>query len=298
MGASLSYWLLFPGLNFLLAIVFTVIMIMLVIERQHPLALAAVISGGIIGLIPGLALLPVSVFLPNWLQIAVPPLVLGWMLNRGFGAGRSFTLAAFCLMVASLILYQQYGSDLVKVIEQMRLWVTGTLNSLFSAKGVDQATMDAAADSVTQSFYYIKRLLPGLLILSGLTQLFVAFVLVEIYYTRRDSYFPGFGPYIYWKLPEKLLYSLAMALVVRLVFDGAWQQAADNALFMLIIFYAVGGLSLIEYLLRKLQMPLYIKIFVYLGLVVFHLPGLIVATLIGLFDSYFDYRKVRAHTLG
>ena len=298
MGAGLSYWLMIPGLNFLLAIVFAVVMIMLVIERQHAVALAAVISGGIIGLIPGLALTPVSIFVPNWLQLVIPPIAMAWLLNRGFGAGRSFTIAGLCLAVACIMLYQQHSTIFMQVIDQMHSSVTGMINGLMSSKGVDQATMDATADHITQSFFYIKWLMPGILVAFGLTQLFIAFILVEKFYTRRDSYFPGLGPYIYWKIPEKLLYSLALALAVRLVLHGFWQQAADNVLFVLVLLYAVGGLSLIEYMLRKLQLPVYLKIVVYLALVVFQIPGLIMATMIGVFDSYFDYRKVRAHTLG
>jgi len=95
-----------------------------------------------------------------------------------------------------------------------------------------------------------------------------------------------------------LFYLLGVVLLARLLFNEEVRLVADNLLFMLSFIYAVGGLSLIEHLLRKLKLPLLVKILFYFGLLLMQLPGLIVACLAGLFDSYFDFRRVRAHSLG
>ena len=89
-----------------------------------------------------------------------------------------------------------------------------------------------------------------------------------------------------------------MALVARLINADGVKIAADNILLVLSFFYAVCGLALIEHLLRKLQLPTFIKIIFYFGLLLMQVPGMIIASIAGLFDSYFDFRKVRAHTLG
>jgi len=144
----------------------------------------------------------------------------------------------------------------------------------------------------------VIRLLPGLLFLSGAGQLFVALLFIDWYFTRRDSYFPGFGPFTYWKMPEKWLYLAGTVLIIRMVASGAVQIAADNAVFILAVIYAVCGLALIEHLLRRLRLPVLVRVVFYIGLTFMHIPGLVVTSVAGLFDSYFDFRKVRAHTLG
>jgi uncharacterized protein YybS (DUF2232 family) len=115
---------------------------------------------------------------------------------------------------------------------------------------------------------------------------------------RRESYFPGFGPFIYWKLPEKLLYLAGVVFLIRLVGSGPFEIAADNVILVLAFIYSVTGLALIEHQLRRLKLPVMIRVVFYLGLLLLQLPGLIMTAIAGLFDSHFDFRKVKAHTLG
>jgi len=53
-----------------------------------------------------------------------------------------------------------------------------------------------------------------------------------------------------------------------------------------------------EYYLKKIRLSLFLKVLFYIGIVFLQLPGLLLAALIGIFDSYFDFRKVRARIIG
>ncbi|MDD4051784.1 MAG: DUF2232 domain-containing protein, partial [candidate division Zixibacteria bacterium] len=93
-------------------------------------------------------------------------------------------------------------------------------------------------------------------------------------------------------------YLLGLILGIRLTMHGPGLAVVDNVLLILALAYAVCGLALMEHLLRRLQMPRFVKIVFYVGLLLMQIPGLIIMALVGLFDSYFDFRRVRAHTLG
>jgi uncharacterized protein YybS (DUF2232 family) len=296
--ALAAYWSLIPGIGFLLEIYLIWGIIVATIERHHWLIIGAAIFAIILGAIPGIAVTPMMFLLPNLVKIILPAMVIGFLLNRGMKATLVFWVGVGCTAFVVTIIYLQtveFWSKIIEVAHQQSLiWVKSTLESA----GYSTETMESTIDSLSRAKSTLQHLLPGLLVLTGIGQIFVSMVLVEWYFTRRDSYFPGFGRFIYWKMPEKLLYLWVVAILIRLIWDGPAQMVADNALLIFVSFYSVTGLSLIDYGLRKLRLPKLIRIIFYLGLFFMQIPGLIAAAAAGLFDSYFDFRKVRAHSLG
>jgi hypothetical protein len=292
---SMTFWMALPGMldnmlaqmffaavAYLLELILLTVLIMGMIEGAHRLLIAAAVTGIIVGAIPGIGLIPMGAFIPIWLKLVVPSMIVGLLISRGWHPGKSFAVASVLMGLFIMVNYPQWSVALNGLIAQMN----------------DGEAINAFLDNVTYFWNTVRRLAPGMVILSGLGQLFVAFLLTDMYYTRKYSYFPGFGPFIYWKIPEKLLYFLGAVLIVRLTIPGEFQVAADNVIFILSVFYAVCGLALVEHLLRRLRLPLFIRAIFYFGLFLMQVPGLIMTSIAGLFDSYFDFRKVRAHTLG
>ena len=91
---------------------------------------------------------------------------------------------------------------------------------------------------------------------------------------------------------------MAIVLFIALALKGVWKTSAYNAILIMCIFYAVSGFALIEYVLRKLRLPIGIKIVFYLGLAFSGYFGVIIPAIAGLADSHFDFRKIRARTVG
>ncbi len=298
LGATLPWWLAVPVVGYLLEIVLTVTLIMAALERQWWIPVGGAVLGLALGQLPSLGPLPMVVFLPLWLKAVVPAVILGIMVRDGRTAGRAYLAAAILATLAILLFFAEGGVYLRQAVDTLQKAMGGTLESGLKSRGYAPEAIVDAMDALASVAQLIKRLLPGMLVLSGLSQLLIAFLFVEWYYTRRDRFFPGFGPFIFWKMPERLLYILGIALALRLAAPGSVQVVVDNFLVILAVAYAVTGLAVIEHLLRRIQLPLAVKIIFYLGLLLMQLPGLIVSSLLGLFDSHFDFRKVRAHTLG
>lgn len=298
LSVTIPLWLTLPVASNLLEVIMAFALMVTVIENRLALSLAGATAGLLISLIPGLTGWPMILFLPLWLKAVIPSILLGVLIGHGWSAGKSFSVMTLVVALFVYILYKQSGWLLVQQLDVMNKSVGQTVATTLTARGYTPEIINEWLDTLSRMTALIERLLSGMLIMSGIVQLFIALLLVEGYYRRRDSYFPGFGPFIYWKIPEKLFYFLGAVLVARLFFGEDVKLVADNLLFMLSFIYAVGGLSLVEHLLRRLQLPLLVKILFYFGLFLMQLPGLIVASLAGLFDSYFDFRRVRAHSLG
>lgn len=298
LSVTIPLWLTVPIASYLLEVIMAVALTVMVIENRMVLVLAGAVVGLLISFIPNLAGLPMLFYLPLWLEAVLPPIFLGILISRGWSAGKSFFLASLLIALFTYVLYEQTSGLLVQQIEEIGKSAGQTVAATLTTRGYTPEVINEWLDALSNTTVLIERLLSGMLIMGNIVQLFIALLLVEVYYARRNSYFPGFGPFIYWKVPEKLFYLLGVVLLARLLFNEEVRLVADNLLFMLSFIYAVGGLSLIEHLLRKLKLPLLVKILFYFGLLLMQLPGLIVACLAGLFDSYFDFRRVRAHSLG
>lgn len=298
LAVTLPYWVVIPAAGYLLEVILAIILIWGVVEKHLKILIGACVIGLIVGALSGPSILPFNLFFPLWLKAILPPILLGLLIIRGWQAGKSFVLAAVAIAGFVMITYGQGAELFNQQIDLLRESVKSMITGTLTTQGYSSEVIVDTVDKLGYMAGLLKRLLPGLLIMSSIGQLFVSFIAVEWYFTRRDSYFPGFGPFIYWKIPEKLLYFLGLVLIARLINDSVIKMAADNILFILSFFYAVCGLALIEHLLRRLQLPMFMKIIFYFGLFLMQLPGLIAASIIGLFDSYFDFRKVKAHILG
>ncbi len=64
------------------------------------------------------------------------------------------------------------------------------------------------------------------------------------------------------------------------------------------IFYCLTGLALMEFLLRRLQLSRLMKILFYLFLFISQFVGFFAAALLGLIDSFADWRKVKPVNAG
>jgi len=283
---------------YLLEVLLMIVLVMGVIDGRRKLLFGAAGLSLLLGIVPGLGVMPPSLYLPVWIKAVFPAMALGLLIDHGYGAGKSFIAASAILGAAMLLVYFQSSPALAEQSQAARANVENLVTGPMTASGYNQEAINTMVDQLVFFMRLVMRLLPGLLIMSGVGQLFLAFLLADWYFTRRDSYFPGFGPFIYWKIPEKLLYLLGAVLIIRLIAGGGAEMAADNAIFVLLVCYAVCGLSLIEHFLRRLRLPVLVRVIFYVGLTFMHIPGLIATSVAGLFDSYFDFRKVRAHTLG
>lgn len=290
---------LFGAVVYFLEIAFMLVLIMAVIDGRLKLVSLAAGIGFVVGMAPGISSMPAAIFIPLWLKAAVPATALGIFINRGSKTGWSFVSAIIMMALVMLIMYLQRSEVLIGLINQIDATAERLLTGP-AAGSYDAETINRFMDQARFITRVLVRLLPAMMIMSGMTQLFVAFLAAEWYFTHRDSYFPGFGPFMYWKVPEKVLYFLGVVLIVRLTIDGVPQTVADNIAFMMLIVYAVCGLALIEYGLRKLRLPVVVRTLFYLGLGVLLIQvfGLIATAIAGMFDSYFDFRKVRARTIG
>jgi uncharacterized protein YybS (DUF2232 family) len=126
----------------------------------------------------------------------------------------------------------------------------------------------------------------------------VAIALLYVIFRSTGAFIPQFVEFVFWKMPFYFIYPTGLFIFMRLLGTGPIKVAADNCLLFMGVFYAVFGFAVMEYYLRKVRLSLFLRVLFYVGFVFLQVPGLMIAASVGLFDSYFDFRQIRARLIG
>jgi len=97
-----------------------------------------------------------------------------------------------------------------------------------------------------------------------------------------------------WRAPRFFALVTILALGLRLFSGEVGIMVADNLLAAVSVVYAITGLALFEYYLRRFRIKPVLKVVFYLLLVPTGLVGYLALALFGLTNSIYDWRSIRA----
>lgn len=104
--------------------------------------------------------------------------------------------------------------------------------------------------------------------------------------------YPEFTPFDRWRAPEGLVWGIIVSgFSLFLPVEGI-QFFAINVVIVILAIYLFHGLSIVQFFLRKYRTPSWMRAGVYF-LLVFQQIFLGLLALAGLFDQWFDFRKIQ-----
>jgi len=278
-----------PLVGFLVETISIFFVILFAFRRNYLfLAVAGIGSLSSAILMHGSSLIIISL----WARAFIPGFILGILISAGVSMSRAFIFSILAIALSVVIQYWEEREIIFQVLDKFQSWITGGLPA-----GTDEQT-NAMIDYVAQTIAVIKRLMPALMVLSVVAQLFAGWILLVIFLKAIGEFFPGIIEFYYWKMPDFCLYIIGPAIAVRLIGGESLKVVADNIIMFIGFFYAAFGFALFEYYLKRIRLSLFLRILFYIGFIFLQLPGLVLAAAVGLFDSYFDFRNVKAKLIG
>ena len=261
------------------AIFYVIFYLYLIVSAIGSLTIAILIYG------PGLLIFSM------WAKVILPGALFGYLMTLGMPASRAFVMTVGLVIAVALVLFWAEKEAIAAVLDNVQKWIQG---GLIGSSERNHEVIDWAIRTIA----LIKRLIPALIALSGVAQLFVGWVLLVIMLKAMGEFFPGFIDFYYWKMPDFYLFIIGLAIAIRLIGGDTIKIVADNIIMFIGFFYAAFGFAVFEYYLKKIRLSLFLRILFYIGFIFLQLPGLILAAAVGLFDSYFDFRNVKARIIG
>jgi hypothetical protein len=212
---------------------------------------------------------------------------LGYLVVGGKRPSQVFAGMSLLTTILMVLVYVLVRGDLISLFEYIRGDVIGVSAAVVGGKA-------ALVEEINIMYNLLIHFLPSVFVIYGLALLFIGWQVTVGIEIMLGRFVPSFGKYIYWKLPYYYIYIVGGLIAIRLVGHGWIRQMADNALLVLGLVLAIFGFAAIEYFFRRIKLTLFTKILFY----VLFPPGLVIAVIVGIFDSYFDFRRVRARIIG
>ena len=185
-----------------------------------------------------------------------------------------------------LPLWSGIMKDMTKLLEQF----AATSEEMVAAGGATPQEVADYGERISKLVPVIVTLLPAVTIMTMIIQYSLGFLLffrrtaLENPYRRRVLSFTG------WRVPFELIPVVIVLVLMRLFAGTTPRLIADNGLFILSIFYCIGGLSLVEFYLKRWKLTLPFRIVFYTFLFLTGFVGFIVTAIVGFIDSFADWR--------
>jgi len=290
LGAAVASTLVFSAAAavpflFLLAAVAPFPIIVLRVRGSFGAALlSALLATGIIGAVfnPGLA--------AGYLALlAAPGLLMGEAMARGRGL-RKGCAWAFCLLSLELgatLLFAGPSMETL-MLEPFTAWSSPQFQAEMRSSGLPAEQVEDLAQRFLSLQHVMQVVYPAAFVIGGALMVLANATLLVGYLARRDPGWLDGGEFEEIRWPLGL--SVAFVASGLAVLAPVLRPAAYNVLLVLGFFYALQGFAVVTYYARRLAAPPVLRIAV-MVLVLVNPWAPQILGLIGLFDTWFDFRK-------
>jgi len=163
---------------------------------------------------------------------------------------------------------------------------------LSQQSGYEQGKIDQIKQGLDSWFNWITRLYPAIIIVgTGLVVWINVILSKSVFRIGRLSY-PDFGDVTRWRAPEFLVWGIIGSGFALFLPSAGIKFVAENLLAVLAVIYVFQGLSILMFFFNSHGVPRWARIMMYF-LVVLQRIFLVLLALVGLFDHWADFRKIR-----
>lgn len=252
-----------------------------------------VIAALIVGLVANLSGHPQVIVL--CLELGVLGLVMAEAFRREYTFGMTLFIGiTFMLMVGFGVLVFYANMKHLGPFEFISNYVQGNLKEAFSvyeSMGEGQGKNPEIQEYGKVLTEAIFKIYPSLMVIGTGFVVWINMIVSKTFFKRWNLKYPDFGPLDRWQAPEHIVWGLIGSGFALFFVTGIVKSLAINALIVISAIYFFHGLSIILFFFNKYRIPPLMRLGAYLLIIFqqFFMVGLAIA---GLFDQWFDFRKI------
>ena len=235
--------------------------------------------------------------LTGWSMILFAGTSMGRFSQSGYNQYRVYMIGVMTVIVFSIAqsvpIWKETMAIMLELIEKFVNDAHQNLATL--GYGVDAVRQNI--ESAERVMKGMVRLIPSLMVLGAVMPFSIAFLIFSHRLDKTSYAGKPMAPFTHWKMPFALTPILIVATLMRIVGGESLVLTADNVLAFLGVFYAITGMALMEFYLRKFNFSTIMKIMFYIVFFMSQFVGLFVAAFLGFVDSFVDWRKVQQLSL-
>jgi len=218
------------------------------------------------------------------------------ILRRDDMAKTVFTATFIPMIVTGLVFIAispvSLGELYVSLLEKTRLMLGETVVA-YQKAGVPSEQTDMLSQNIEETSMWIVKLIPSTSVIG-----YLLLAMLNYYgYKRIQKRFPFLPSTVRstlskWYPPDKTVYVFIAGALAVFFFNGILESIGVNVVLILISLYSLAGMAVVQFFLEKYNVVLFLRLLAYSIIIVQPFFLSMVAGL-GLFDLWFDFRKIR-----
>lgn len=272
--------------------VFTPLPTLLSFYRYGP-PLGLLVPGG--ALLGGWALfsyLNITQSMPYLMELLLLGLMLAAGMRRKWPLEKTIGAAGLLVFVTGAMIFLQAhsatgGGIFASLEEGLRRTIEVTLQQYAGITPEARLLEESLAGVVP----VIVRILPGASLASAFVMAWLNLLMAKRFCEVRDIPLPPWGKWIKWKASELLVWVVIVTGFALLLPSQSVKMVALNLLIILGTIYLFQGLAIISFYFERWKLPKMLRA-VFYGFLLLQQFASLGAVLLGLFDVWFDFRRL------
>jgi len=227
------------------------------------------------------------------IELGALGLTLSVLFKRKLGIGQTILSATIFMVLLNLgyLLFVSLSRD-IGPFEMVLEYLHGHLEASIQV----YEEMGMSKENVLEIEAYGKAIIDtvflSLMIVGIGFSVWLNVVIAKPFFKKGNLRYPEFVPMDCWQTPEGMIWGVIGSGFALFFLSGVIKSIAANILIVLMSIYLFQGVSIILFFLNKYRLPHWVRIGVYFLIIIQQL-FLILLALVGLFDQWVDFRKLK-----
>lgn len=237
------------------------------------------------------------------LVFIVIPYIFSILISKKISLAKSIyypVLTTFFIIFVISISYLYYnGIDVHSLLNFYSKAILNNMVGVYKQMGITYLTTAKMRPIISKLLMDVLLLLPSIVITFSWMGLWFGFIILRKFSKKKPAeFFKNNENLSLWKSSDFFILFLLSGIIVAIFSNGMYKFIGYNIIFLSSSVYLVQGFTIISFFFNKLNLNLFLKTLIYILIIVFNNPLVIFVTFMGIFDIWFNFRKIQLNKGG
>ncbi len=239
----------------------------------------------------------ISVAIVQFLVFIAIPYFFSYLISKGYGFTKSIcypVIAVFVIFFSIAALHIFAGKiNIISSINYFSGIMTKKLADTYNRMGMKYLATLKMQKLIFKMLKFVFLLLPSVLIIFSWLSIWISFIFLKKISKKTNRFFYGLKEnLLLWRASDYFLIFLIAGIAVSVFSFGLYKFIGYNIILLSSSVYLVQGLTVVAFVFNKFNANIFLRILGYGIIFIFGNPLLIFIIMTGIFDMWFNFRKI------
>lgn len=231
------------------------------------------------------------------------PYIFSILISKKYSLAKAIyypVLTTFFVVFVMAIGYLYYNKiDVLSLLSSYQASMLKNMVGIYKQMGITSLTTAKMQPIISKLIRDILLLIPSIVITFSWMGLWLSFIVLRKFSKRKPvAFFKNNENLSLWKSSDFLILFLLLGFIIAIFSNGIYKFIGYNIILLSSSVYLVQGLTIISFFFNKLNLNLFLRTLIYVLIIIFNNPLLIFVIFMGIFDLWFNFRKIELNKGG